>query len=56
MEGLTEEQKPMPQPEDFMVYEPVTADPEYKIHKGFVYNDHMYQAAIREWETKQPRQ
>lgn len=31
---------------DFIVYELVTADPEYKTHKGFVYNDHMYKEAM----------
>lgn len=36
---------------DFKVYESVHADPEYKKHKGVVYNSYMYKEAMEKYNN-----
>lgn len=40
-----------PKKEDFKVYELASADPDYKKYNGIVYNNYMYQEALRKHKT-----
>ena len=40
-----------PRKEDFEVYELASADPDYKEYNGIVYNNFMYQEALRKYKT-----